>query len=62
VKFPWRQSPGRLPQRFETRLVPFARAFFLEHTGNWYGSLNLRDATTMDIVAGYRERKKGSGR
>jgi hypothetical protein len=55
--------PSRqLPQRFEPRLVPFARAFFLEHTGNWYGSVNLRDAATLDVVASYREGKKGSGR
>jgi GNAT superfamily N-acetyltransferase len=55
--------PSRqLPQRFEPRLVPFARAFFLEHTANWYGSLNLRDKVTMNMVASYREAKKGSGR
>jgi len=54
--------PSRqLPQRFEPQQVPFARAFFLEHTGDWYGSLNLRDEVTMKIIDSYRGAKKGGG-
>lgn len=55
--------PSRqLPQRYEPQMVPFARAFFLEHTGDWYGSLSLRDEVTMTMVASYREAKKGGAK
>jgi GNAT superfamily N-acetyltransferase len=55
--------PSRqLPHRFEPRLVPFARAFFLEQTGDWYGSLNLHDDDTMKMVDSYRQAKKDSSR
>ncbi len=53
--------PSRqLPQRFEPLLVPLARAFFLEQTADWYGTLNLRDEATMRMVDGYRTSKKGA--
>jgi len=55
--------PSRqLPRRFEPEMVPFARAFFLEQTGDWYGSLNLRDDATMKLVDSYRQTKKDGDR
>jgi hypothetical protein len=53
--------PSRqLPLRFEPELVPFARAFFLEQTRNWYGTLNLHDDATMKNS--YRQAKKDGSR
>ncbi|MCC8947494.1 hypothetical protein H8A97_20870 [Bradyrhizobium sp. Arg62] len=46
-----------IANRFEPKLMPFGRVFFLEAASPWSGSLNLRDPKQMKAVEDYLERE-----